>query len=62
MKVYIYNLTNYKVDCWPRCVQGNMLPNSRFAGSKPVEVDGFSGRKIISTSPPEGTLGCRSRV
>ena len=35
----------------------------RFAGSNPTEVDGFLHNvKILSTSPPEGTLSWGSRV
>ena len=35
----------------------------RFAGSNPAEVDGFfQGVKILSTSPPGGTLSWESRV
>ena len=35
----------------------------RFAGSNPAEVDEFfQDVKIVSTSPPKGTLSWRSRV
>ena len=43
------------VTCSPR--------DPMFAGSNPTEVDGFSQDvKILSTSPPGGTLSCGSRV
>ena len=41
---------------WPRWSRGNVLA-SRFAGPNPAEVDGFfQDVKILSTSPPGGTL------
>ena len=43
------------VTCSPR--------DPRFAGPNPAEVEGFSKDvKILSTSPPGGTLCCESRV
>ena len=43
------------VTCSPR--------DSRFAGSKPAEVDGcFKDVKTLSTSPPGGILSWGSRV
>ena len=43
------------VTCSPR--------DPRFAGSKPTEVDGFfQDVKILSTSPPGGSLSWGSRV
>ena len=39
------------------------LRDSRFAGSNPAKVDGFfQDVKILSTSPPGGTLSWGSRV
>ena len=43
------------VTCSPR--------DTRFVGSNPAEVDGFfQDVKIMSTSPPGGTLSLGSRV
>ena len=43
------------VTCSPR--------DPRFAGSNPTEVNGFfQGVKIMSTSPPGGTLSWGSQV
>ena len=44
-------LTGLGVTCSPR--------DPRFAGSNPADVDGFfQDVKILSTSPPGGTLSC----
>ena len=49
------NLGGLEVTCSPR--------DQRFAGSNPTEVDGFfQDVKILSTSPPGGTLSWGSRV
>ena len=52
----VIGLGGLGVKCSPR--------DPRFAGSNPAEVDGFffQGVKIMSTSPPGGTLSWGSRV
>ena len=46
----LVDLGGLRVTCSPR--------DPRFAGSNPAEVDGFfQDVKILSTSPPGGTLG-----
>ena len=48
-------LGGLRLRCSPR--------DPRFAGSNPSEVDGyFQDVKILSTSPPEGTISWGSRV
>ena len=51
----------YNINSRPR---GNVLASrSKVRGSNPAEVDGFfQDVKILSTSPPEGTLSWGSRV
>ena len=52
---YGVNLGGHGVQCSPQ--------DPRFAGSNPVEVDGFfQDVKILSTSPPGVTLSWESRV
>ena len=46
---FVVGLGGLSVSCSPR--------DPRFAGSNPAKVDGFfQDRKILSTSPPGGTL------
>ena len=53
--IEIVGLGGLGVTCSPR--------NQRFAGSNPAEVDGFfQDVRILSTSPPGGTLSWGSRV
>ena len=53
--VVIIGLGGLGVTCSPR--------DQRFEGLNPTEVDEFfQDVKILSTSPPEGTLGWGSRV
>ena len=55
IKIKIVGLGGLGVTCSPR--------DPRFAGSNPAEVDGFcQDIKILSTSPPGGTLSWGSRV
>ena len=50
---FIVGLSGLRVMCLPR--------DPRFAGSNPAEVDGFfQDVKILSTSPPGGTLSWES--
>ena len=50
--IHLYSKGGLGVTCSPR--------DPRFAGSNPAEVDGFfQDVKILSTSPPGGTLGWR---
>ena len=52
---YVVGLGGLKVTCSPR--------DPRFTGSNPTELDGFfQDVKILSTSPPGGTLSWGSRV
>ena len=54
-EVNVLGLGGLEVTCSPR--------DPRFAGSNPTDVDGFSQDvKILSTSPPGGTLSWGSRV
>ena len=48
--IFVTLISLVGVTCSPR--------DPRFTGSNPAEVDGlFQDVKILSTSPPEGTLG-----